>query len=81
MRHRRGRATPVLSAALFTRFGSQNADDFANKITSAMRSQSGGTTRKPPDYAVGTPSRDAGTRGPERSVVLSRHSVGSQVRR
>jgi 6-phosphogluconate dehydrogenase len=41
-----GVPTPVLSAALFTRFGSQNADEFANKITSAMRSQFGGHDEK-----------------------------------
>ncbi len=37
-----GVPTPVLSAALFTRFGSQDGDDFANKVTSAMRSEFGG---------------------------------------
>jgi 6-phosphogluconate dehydrogenase len=37
-----GVPTPVLSAALFTRFGSQDGDEFANKVVSAMRSEFGG---------------------------------------
>jgi len=41
-----GVPTPVLSAALFTRFGSQDGDEFANKIMSAMRSQFGGHDEK-----------------------------------
>jgi 6-phosphogluconate dehydrogenase len=41
-----GVPTPVLSAALFTRFGSQDADEFANKVTSAMRSEFGGHDEK-----------------------------------
>ena len=41
-----GVPTPVLSAALFTRFGSQDGDAFANKVTSAMRSEFGGHDEK-----------------------------------
>ena len=41
-----GVPTPVLSAALFTRFDSQDGDEFANKITSAMRNQFGGHNEK-----------------------------------
>jgi 6-phosphogluconate dehydrogenase len=37
-----GTPVPVLSAALFTRFSSQNEDEFANKLLSAMRFQFGG---------------------------------------
>jgi 6-phosphogluconate dehydrogenase len=41
-----GVPTPVLSAALFTRFGSQDRDEFANKVTSAMRAEFGGHDEK-----------------------------------
>ena len=34
--------TPVLSAALFSRFSSRNEDDFANRLLSAMRKEFGG---------------------------------------
>ncbi len=37
---------PVLSAALFSRFGSRNEDDFANRVLSAMRFQFGGHAEK-----------------------------------
>ena len=37
----------VLSAALFSRFGSRGNDDFANRILSAMRKGFGGHTEKP----------------------------------
>lgn len=33
---------PVLAAALFSRFGSQDRDELGNKVTSAMRSEFGG---------------------------------------
>jgi 6-phosphogluconate dehydrogenase len=38
---------PVLSAALYTRFGSRGEGDFADKILSAMRFQFGGHQEKP----------------------------------
>jgi 6-phosphogluconate dehydrogenase len=44
---------PVLSAALFSRFSSQGASEFADKLLSAMRAQFGGH-REPP--APGQPS-------------------------
>jgi 6-phosphogluconate dehydrogenase len=34
--------TPVLSAALFSRFSSRGQDDFANRLLSAMRAEFGG---------------------------------------
>jgi 6-phosphogluconate dehydrogenase len=37
-----GVPAPVLAAALFSRFGSQDGNEFANKVTSAMRSEFGG---------------------------------------
>jgi 6-phosphogluconate dehydrogenase len=37
-----GVPTPVLSAALFSRFASRGEDDFANKLLSAMRAEFGG---------------------------------------
>ncbi len=39
--------TPVLSAALHTRFSSRGEGDFANKVLSAMRHQFGGHVEKP----------------------------------
>lgn len=41
-----GIPAPVLSAALYGRFGSRDRDDFANKVQSAMRSQFGGHDEK-----------------------------------
>lgn len=38
--------TPVLSAALFERFGSRGGADFANRVLSAMRKQFGGHDEK-----------------------------------
>ena len=38
---------PVLSAALYTRFGSRGEGEFADKILSAMRFQFGGHQEKP----------------------------------
>jgi 6-phosphogluconate dehydrogenase len=43
-----GVAVPVLSAALFQRFSSRGADEFANKLLSAMRFQFGGHQEKTP---------------------------------
>jgi 6-phosphogluconate dehydrogenase len=37
-----GSPVPVLSAALYQRFGSRGEDDFARKLLSAMRYQFGG---------------------------------------
>jgi 6-phosphogluconate dehydrogenase len=42
-----GVPTPVLSAALYSRFASRDLDDFANKVLSAMRRQFGGHEEKP----------------------------------
>ena len=42
-----GVPTPVLTAALFSRFASRELDDFANKVLSAMRKQFGGHEEKP----------------------------------
>ena len=42
-----GVPAPVLSAALYSRFGSRDLDDFANKALSAMRKQFGGHEEKP----------------------------------
>jgi 6-phosphogluconate dehydrogenase len=42
-----GVPAPVLSAALFSRFGSRNLDHFANQLLSAMRKQFGGHPEKP----------------------------------
>jgi 6-phosphogluconate dehydrogenase len=38
---------PVLSAALYARFGSRGEADFANRVLSAMRHQFGGHVEKP----------------------------------
>jgi 6-phosphogluconate dehydrogenase len=42
-----GVPAPVLAAALFTRFGSRDLDQFANQALSAMRKQFGGHAEKP----------------------------------
>ncbi|MCU1265747.1 MAG: 6-phosphogluconate dehydrogenase, decarboxylating [Acidobacteria bacterium] len=42
-----GTPVPVLSAALYQRFGSRGEDDFARRILSAMRFQFGGHVEKP----------------------------------
>jgi 6-phosphogluconate dehydrogenase len=42
-----GVPAPVLSAALFARFGSRDLDHFANQVLSAMRKQFGGHAEKP----------------------------------
>ena len=44
---------PVLSAALYARFGSRGGADFANRVQSAMRHEFGGHVEKP---AQGVPS-------------------------
>jgi 6-phosphogluconate dehydrogenase len=44
---------PVLSAALYGRFGSRGESDFANRVQSAMRHEFGGHVEQPDD---GTPS-------------------------
>jgi 6-phosphogluconate dehydrogenase len=41
-----GIPTPVLTAALYSRFASRDLDDFANKVLSAMRAQFGGHGEK-----------------------------------
>jgi 6-phosphogluconate dehydrogenase len=41
-----GVPSPVLTAALYSRFSSRNLDDFANKVLSAMRKQFGGHDEK-----------------------------------
>ena len=41
--------TPVLSAALYTRFSSRGTADFANRVQSAMRHEFGGHVEKPAD--------------------------------
>ena len=46
-RHRRGRAGPVLSTALYERFSSRGEADFADKLLSAMRYEFGGHLEKP----------------------------------
>jgi 6-phosphogluconate dehydrogenase len=46
---------PVLSAALYARFGSRGEADFANRVQSAMRHEFGGHAEKPdPDPPGGT---------------------------
>ncbi|MGK2897481.1 MAG: phosphogluconate dehydrogenase (NAD(+)-dependent, decarboxylating) [Burkholderiaceae bacterium] len=40
---------PVLSAALYARFGSRGSADFANRVQSAMRHEFGGHVEKPVD--------------------------------
>jgi 6-phosphogluconate dehydrogenase len=42
-----GVPAPVLTAALFARFGSRGADDFANRLLSALRHEFGGHTEPP----------------------------------
>ncbi len=42
-----GVPAPVLTAALYSRFGSRNRDEFADKALSAMRKQFGGHDEKP----------------------------------
>ncbi len=42
---------PVLSAALYARFGSRGEADFANRVQSAMRHQFGGHVEKMADHA------------------------------
>ena len=42
-----GVPAPVLSTALFSRFGSRDLDQFANRVLSAMRKQFGGHAEKP----------------------------------
>ena len=42
-----GTPAPVLAAALFSRFGSRDEDDFANRLLSAMRFQFGGHVERP----------------------------------
>ena len=42
-----GVPAPVLTAALYARFASRDADDFANRVLSAMRSRFGGHREKP----------------------------------
>ncbi|MGD0960845.1 MAG: phosphogluconate dehydrogenase (NAD(+)-dependent, decarboxylating) [Methylomonas sp.] len=44
-----GVPTPVISAALFERFASRDADDYANRLLSAMRKQFGGHAEKKPE--------------------------------
>ncbi|MGV8978497.1 MAG: phosphogluconate dehydrogenase (NAD(+)-dependent, decarboxylating) [Cellulomonas sp.] len=44
-----GVPAPVLTAALFSRFGSRHLDEFADKALSAMRKQFGGHDEKPAD--------------------------------
>jgi 6-phosphogluconate dehydrogenase len=41
-----GVPAPVLTSALYSRFGSRNMDDFANRLLSAMRKQFGGHDEK-----------------------------------
>ena len=43
---------PVLSAALYARFGSRGEADFANRLQSAMRHGFGGHLEKPDDVAA-----------------------------
>jgi 6-phosphogluconate dehydrogenase len=42
-----GVPAPVLTAALYSRFGSRHCDEFADKALSAMRKQFGGHDEKP----------------------------------
>jgi 6-phosphogluconate dehydrogenase len=42
-----GVPAPVLTTALYSRFGSQGSDEFAGKLLSAMRRQFGGHEEKP----------------------------------
>jgi 6-phosphogluconate dehydrogenase len=41
-----GVPAPVLTAALYSRFGSRGLDDFTNRVLSAMRKQFGGHAEK-----------------------------------
>ena len=43
---RRGRAGPVLTTALYSRFASRGLDEFADKLLSAMRKEFGGHAEK-----------------------------------
>jgi 6-phosphogluconate dehydrogenase len=47
---------PVLSAALYARFGSRGDADFANRLLSAMRHEFGGHLEKPPDTPNAPPA-------------------------
>jgi 6-phosphogluconate dehydrogenase len=50
-----GVPAPVLSAALYARFDSRGAADFANRVQSAMRQAFGGHAEKPaPTPTAGT---------------------------
>ena len=42
-----GVPAPVLTSALYSRFGSRNLDDFANRVLSALRMEFGGHQEKP----------------------------------
>ena len=42
-----GVPAPVLTSALYARFGSRGLDVFANQVLSAMRSEFGGHAEKP----------------------------------
>ena len=42
-----GTPTPVLTTALFSRFGSRGEDEFANRLLSALRAEFGGHVEKP----------------------------------
>jgi len=42
-----GVPSPVLTAALYSRFASRNLDDFANRVLSAQRKAFGGHEEKP----------------------------------
>jgi 6-phosphogluconate dehydrogenase len=42
-----GVPAPVLTAALFARFASRDADDFANRVLSALRREFGGHDERP----------------------------------
>jgi 6-phosphogluconate dehydrogenase len=46
-----GVPAPVLTTALYSRFGSRNLDDFANRVLSAMRKGFGGHAEKPAEHA------------------------------
>jgi len=50
-----GVPAPVLSAALYARFGSRGGADFANRVQSAMRHAFGGHSEKPADGPPGVP--------------------------
>jgi 6-phosphogluconate dehydrogenase len=44
-----GVPTPVLTAALYSRFASRDLGEFSNRVLSAMRKQFGGHDERPPD--------------------------------